>query len=164
MIRHSFRAFTLIETLITMLVTGILLLAVMDGMMIFFRLQLRKTETLIAVGRARDGYFRLRSLVAEADSITLASENDLFLRIWHVGNSSTLRLQDSALLYEIKDFQDSLMSKVAELRLVPNKMSDTVVVKLQSGLSISFPSGCHFRKRHNTTIENIEAGYDYEEK
>ena len=60
-INHTLRASTLVETLVMMLVAGIVFLAVMDGLTLFTRLQARRTETLLEIGRRRDGYFRVES-------------------------------------------------------------------------------------------------------
>ena len=57
------RGSTLVETLVMMLVAGIVFLTVMDGMTLFTRLQVRRAEALLAAVRKVDGYYRTLSLV-----------------------------------------------------------------------------------------------------
>lgn len=52
---RTFRASTLAETLVMMLVAGIVFLTVMDGLTLFSRLQAQRMEALTAAGRRIDG-------------------------------------------------------------------------------------------------------------
>lgn len=61
---RALRASTLVETLVMMLVAGIVFLTVMDGLTLFSRLQARRMEALTAAGRQREGYYRTVSLIS----------------------------------------------------------------------------------------------------
>lgn len=65
---RTFRASTLAETLVMMLVAGIVFLTVMDGLTLFSRLQAQRMEALTAAGRRIDGYYRVVWLSPRADS------------------------------------------------------------------------------------------------
>lgn len=67
------RASTLVETLVTMLVARIVLAAVMEGMTLFFRVQLGQVQSQYAAMRLHVGFNGLRTAVAVADSMRSAS-------------------------------------------------------------------------------------------
>ena len=60
---------TLAETLVMMIVAGVIFLSVMDGLTLFTRLQTQRAAALVENGRASEGYYRLENLIADADSI-----------------------------------------------------------------------------------------------
>ena len=60
---------TLAETLVMMIVAGVIFLSVMDGLTLFTRLQTQRAAALVENGRASEGYYRLVNLIADADSI-----------------------------------------------------------------------------------------------
>lgn len=157
-INHTLRASTLVETLVMMLVAGIVFLAVMDGLTLFTRLQARRTGTLLENGRCRDGYFRLESLAAGADSIRSGREG---VAVYYGGRHSVLILCDSALVYRSGEFRDTLMAGVARLRLSGSD-PDTLEVALAEGFTLRFPVELPPRKQYRRSLEEIEEGYDYE--
>lgn len=166
--RGNIRAFTLSETLVAMLVTGILLLAVMEGLGLFFRLQMRQTEALLAAGSDREGYYRTERLVAAADSVTdragrLSGETSL--RIWRGGRAGVLALGDSVLHYAEGSFRDTLLRGVAALRRTEGLAgADTVEVGFREGFTVRFVCAPSGRERHDRAVETIENGYGYEEE
>jgi hypothetical protein len=68
----SLQGWTLSETLIVMIVAGIVFLAVMDGMVLFGRYASRKTGQITGNMRLYEGYYLLRHIAAEADSVAAA--------------------------------------------------------------------------------------------
>lgn len=158
-INHTLRASTLVETLVMMLVTGVVFLAVMDGLTLFTRLQARRTGALLENGRRRDGYFRLESLAAGADSIRTGSGG---LDIFHRGRHSVLALCDSALVYRTGEFRDTLLTGAGGLRLSGTD-PDTLEVALAEGFTVQFPVQPPSGERYRRSLEEIEAGYGYEE-
>ena len=87
------RGSTLVETLVMMLVAGIVFLTVMDGMTLFTRLQVRRAEALLAAGRKVDGYYRTLSLITAADSVCPAAPE--WLTLYGGGRQAELILRDS---------------------------------------------------------------------
>lgn len=158
-LNHTLRGSTLVETLVMMLVAGVVFLAVMDGLTLFTRLQTRRAGALLENGRRRDGYFRLEALTAGADSIRAGREGvDIFCS----GRQSVLALCDSALVYRAGEFRDTLLSGVAGLRLSGTD-PDTLEVALAEGFALRFPVKILPRERYRRSLEEIEEGYDYEE-
>ena len=156
---HTLRGSTLVETLVMMLVAGIVFLAVMDGLTIFTRLQVRRAETLLENGRRRDGYFRLEALTAGADSICTGREGvDMFFG----GRQSVLALCDSSLVYRTGEFRDTLLADVAGLRLSGTD-PDTLEVALADGFTVRFPVESPPVELYRRSLAIIEEGYDYEE-
>ena len=156
-LNHTLRASTLVETLVMMLVAGIVF-AVMDGLTLFTRLQARRTGTLLENGRRRDGYFRLESLAASADSIRTGREG---VAVYYGSRESALALCDSALVYRSGEFRDTLLTGVAGLRL-SGSAPDTLEVALAEGFTLRFPVELPPREQYRRSLEEIEEGYDYE--
>lgn len=158
-LNHTLRGSTLVETLVMMLVAGVVFLAVMDGLTLFTRLQTRRAGVLLENGRRRDGYFRLEALTAGTDSICTGREG---VAVFCSGRQSVLALCDSALVYRTGEFQDTLLSGVAGLRLSGTD-PDTLEVALAEGFALRFPVKIPPRERYRRSLDEIEEGYDYEE-
>lgn len=149
---------TLVETLVMMLVAGIVFLSVMDGLTLFTRLQTRRAEALLEAGRQRDGYYRFIALVSGADSIL---PQDGGIGLYRAGRQSTLSLRDSALIYTAGDFRDTLMTGAGLLRLWEyDDRPDTVEVWF--GFQAKFPVGAS-RRMYGIAMDEIEKEYGCEE-
>lgn len=156
------RAFTLIETLVAMMVMGILMFAFMEGLRLYFRIQLRQTETLLAAEHERTGYFRLERLMSILDSIAIDPDDSSILRIWYSGKKAHLRHCDSMLLYEENEFTDTLMQRVIVFHLLPGSKADTLEVGFKTELKVRFVVVPPAQERHRISIEEIESGYGYD--
>lgn len=159
-LNHTLRASTMVETLVMMLVAGIVFLSVMDGLTLFTRLQIQRTGELFAAGRERDGYFRIVELLAAADSVRTDVGS---LEIYQSDRSSTLELRDSALIYRAGYFRDTLLTRIARLDLVQNSLQpDTVLIGFGNGYIAKFPL-LWPKRQYRITLDKIEDGYGYEE-
>lgn len=158
-INHTLQGSTLVETLVMMLVAGIVFLAVMDGLTLFTRLQARRTEALLTAGRQCDGYFRIESLVAGADSI-LTGHGEL--EIYRSGRRTVLSLCDSAVVYHSGDFRDTLLRDVMALGLSGDD-PDTLQIGLTRGFTVRFPVVFPVAEQYRRSLDKIENGYGYEE-
>lgn len=141
------------------LVAGIVFLAVMDGLTLFTRLQMRRAEALLLAGRLRDGYFRLEALTAGADSI-LAGRGEL--EIYSRGRQTALSLGDSAVVYRAGDFRDTLLRGVAAMRLSGDR-PDTLEVALTEGFTLRFAVRPPAAEVYRRSVDEIEEDYGYEE-
>lgn len=159
-LNHTLRASTLMETLVMMLVAGIVFLAVMDGLTLFTRLQARRVEALLENGRRRDGYFRLESLAAGADSILTGRGG---VDIFRGGRHSVLILCDSALVYHVGEFRDTLMAGVAGLELSGDE-PDTLEVAFADGFRVCFALKTPKGEQYGKSLDEVEDGYGYEEE
>ncbi|WP_295940256.1 hypothetical protein [uncultured Alistipes sp.] len=160
-LRLKLQGSTLVETLIMMLVAGVVFLTVMDGLMLFNRLQARRTETLLTSGRERDGYFRTVSLVSGADSIL--SPGPGRLEIYRKGQLAELSLRDSMLVCRIGEFRDTLLDRMGRLRLAEfSDGPDTVEIVFGAGFAAKFAVESP-AERYRMTLDEIEEGYGYEE-
>ncbi|WP_417171766.1 hypothetical protein [Alistipes putredinis] len=162
------RGSTLAETLVMMLVSGIVLLAVTEGLVLFFRLQIRQAETLFTAECVREGFYRTEWLVTFADSVTNDARGfgeDVSLRVWRNGCATSLRLSDSVLLYTDGGFRDTLLRNVSALRLMENEAGvNSVAIRCGTGLTARFHISATARERHRIKMEEIENGYGYKEE
>lgn len=157
----SLRGSTLAETLVMMLVAGIVFLAIMDGLTLFGRLQARRIETLTAAGRQTEGYYRAVSLISRADSILSAASG--CLELYCGGRRSELSLRDSSLVFSGGDFRDTLLPGVGTLRLeTGGSAPDTVTIGFADGFAAKFPVRSAARQ-YETALKEIEDNYVYEE-
>lgn len=158
-IKRKLRGSTLVETLMMMLVAGIVFLSVMDGLTLFTRLQTRRAGALLSAGRQRDGYFRLEALTARADSI-LAGRGGV--EIYRGGRQSLLSLGDSVVVYAAGAFRDTLLRGVAAMRLA-GEQPDTLEVAIAEGFTLRFAVRTPAAEVYRKALDEIEEGYDYEE-
>lgn len=160
-INRQLRASTLVETLVMMLVAGIVFLAVMEGMTLFSRLVARRTQALLGNGRQVEGYFRVGEMVARADSILIPGFGRL--EVWRAGRKSLLSLRDSALICQTGALCDTLLRGVGCLRLdAGNSGVDTVEIGLGGGFTARFTT-VYPALRYRIALEETEKGYGYEE-
>lgn len=152
---------TLVETLATMLVACIVLVAAMDGLMLFMRMQTRQAAALRMQGRQREGYRRLQELTEGADSILSPAAGQMDL--YHGGESSILSLRDSALVFYRGDFRDTLLREIGILRLekYPGR-PDTVTIGFGKGFMAKFPIRSAAR-HYDMALDEIEENYVYKE-
>lgn len=160
-IKQRLRASTLVETLVMMLVAGIIFLSVLDGLRLFTRLQVQRTEALLVAGGRTTAYYRMISLLADADSI--CSSEPGRLEFYRRGQPSELCLRDSALLFRRGAFCDTLFDGVGLLRLAQYETDpDTIEV----GLDVRFTAKFAVRSAaqlYASTMDEIEKNYGYEE-
>lgn len=158
-VNHMLRASTLVETLVTMLVAGIVFLAATEGLELVSRQQIRRAEALRTATARREGCQRLATLLLTADSLT---EEYGCLRIFRAGTTSTLALHDSMLLFTRGAFVDTLLNEVESLRLaVGETEADTLEIAVR-GRRLGFPILKSARLSYETAIAEIEKEYGYE--
>ena len=143
------RGSTLVETLVMMLVAGIVFLTVMDGMTLFTRLQARRAEALLAAGRRVDGHYRTLSLITAADSVCPAAPE--WLTLYGGGRQAELILRDSVLVYRAGAFLEKCPAA-----------PDTVQVGFGADFTAGFPVPAPARL-YRIVLDEIEEGYGYEE-
>lgn len=161
-IKDTLRGSTMVETLVMMLVAGIVFLAVMDGLTLFTRLQTQRIGALLETGRQREGFYRLETAIAAADSVRPVEGADE-LAIFRSGAAARLSLRDSALIWRRGEFCDTLLRQAGRLRLVEQgDFPDTLEVTTE-GYTIRFPVQFSAQEDYRTAIELLEAGYGYEE-
>ena len=107
------RASTLVETLVMMIVAGMVFLLVTEGLGMFKRLQGRLIAAMESDGRIREGVYRLESLAESADSMKRAGTGVI---VYRNGTEAMLRLSDSVLIYSRDDFVDTIMTGVERLK------------------------------------------------
>lgn len=152
---------TLAETLVMMLVAGIVFLTVMDGLTLFTRLQARRTEALLDAGRRTEGYYRFVSLITAADSIRSLGTGRLELSVG--GRCAQLLHSDQVVVYRVGTFRDTLLDGVSALRLAEyGSRPDTVEIGFREGFTARFAVQAPGRQ-YRAALEKIEEGYGYEE-
>ncbi len=161
-----------------MIVAGIVFLAVMDGMVLFNRYTQRKTGEITANMRLYEGYYLLRHIAAEADSVSVGEVAVTGFSMMESGRitlfregraTAELTETDSLLVARRVSRIDTLMTGVAELGLLETRDrtgADTIKVTLirhgGDPLTLSFPVVPATDRVAITTIEEREKPYIYE--
>lgn len=161
--RIQLQGSTLIETMIMMLITGILLLFIMDGMILFFKLQTRQLEMYFTTQYTKVSYYRVKHLFMTADSIFVDHSGGI--KIWHDGNNGMLSCQNSWLLYSEGTQIDTLFRNVAFMEYVSDDLFDTLMLQFttpETYIKVSrfVPSPIFYTR----VMDKIESGYQYERK
>ena len=156
---------TLAETLVMMIVAGVVFLSVMDGLTLFTRLQTQRTAALVENGRAADGYYRLENLIADADSICDEAGG---LVLFRSGQHGLLAIRDSILLYVAADYRDTLFRTAENLSRFKGESGqpDTVSVGVRMGkteLTIRVVTRPGREENYRMELNRIEEGYGYDE-
>ena len=159
------RGSTLAETLVMMIVAGIIFLSVMDGLRIFNRLLAQRMRMIEASERVTTGYYRLEALVAGADSLFMRNG---ILQLYCGADGPTLEMVDSALVCRRGAFCDTLLRPVDGLYPVSGNgiTADTVVVDycVSAGrFVLRFAAKKRMERQYRNSIGQIEDGYGYEE-
>ena len=155
---------TLAETLVMMIVAGIIFLSVMDGLTLFTHLQTQRAAALVENGRLADNYYRLETLVAGADSIC---DEPNRLVLFRSGVPGSFVVRDSTLLYVAADYRDTLFRPAENLLLLEGEdgRPDTVSVHIRTGgsaLTIRFAARHKREENYRMDLNRIEEGYGYD--
>lgn len=156
---------TLAETLVMMIVAGVIFLSVMDGLTLFTRLQTQRAAALVENGRAAEGYYRLENLIADADSICDEAGG---LVLFRSGQQGLLAIRDSILLYIAADYRDTLFRTAENLSRFKGESGqpDTVSVGVRMGkteLTIRVVTRPGRKENYRMELNRIEEGYGYDE-
>ena len=156
---------TLAETLVMMIVAGVVFLSGMDGLTLFTRLQTQRTAALVENGRAAEGYYRLENLIADADSICDEAGG---LVLFRSGQQGLLAIRDSILLYVAADYRDTLFRTAENLSRFKGESGqpDTVSVGVRMGkteLTIRVAARPGREENYRMELNRIEEGYGYDE-
>lgn len=156
---------TLAETLVMMIVAGVVFLSVMDGLTLFTRLQTQRAAALVENGRAAEGYYRLENLIADADSICNEAGG---LVLFRSGQQGLLAIRDSILLYVAADYRDTLFRAAENLWRIEGESGqpDTVSVCVRMGkteLTIRVATRPGREENYRMELNRIEEGYGYDE-
>lgn len=166
-VKHTLHGSTLAETLVMMLVAGIVFLAAMDALTLLSQIVARRTALIVDAGRQSDGIFRIGLLLSAADSVRTAEGGfgaDGRLHLYHAGRTTTLEAADSAVLFVAGQFRDTLLQRTGHMRLVRSRTdADTLEIDAQ-GRTLKFPLQRPARIRYETTIAEIENGYGYDDE
>ncbi len=159
---------TLSETLVMMIVAGVIFLAVMDGMVLFNRYTQRKTAEITANMSLYEGYYRLRHLTATADSIS--AENGHIRLYRQTSGLAELTENDSLLVARTGTMTDTLMSGRSGLRVSESRgrtgadsLCLTITESAGGHLNISFPVKPPVDRQIMENLREQEKQYAYEE-
>lgn len=155
--KSELRASTLVELLVTMIVAGITILAVMDGLNLIARLHTERTRRLHSFGERIEGLYRLDELIEYADSL-VRGEYEV-AEIWEDGRRKGLFSCDSLLICRIENFSDTLLHEIAGIRM----SADSLFVDISDTLTLSFPMPVAKTTAYNRRIDLIERNFGYEE-
>jgi Tfp pilus assembly protein PilE len=160
------QGWTLTETLVMMIVAGVVFLAVMDGLVLFNRYTQQKTALITANIRLYEGYYHLRHLTATADSIAVGNG---YVRLYRGDNIFTDLVEiDSMLIARTGAMADTLMQRIFDLRKSENRSETdslclTMTVAAGNRLYISFPIKSSAEEQIIESLREQENRYRYEE-
>jgi hypothetical protein len=154
----SLQGWTLSETLVMMIVAGIVFVSVMDGITLFNRYASLKTRQIVGNMRLWEGYYLLRDLTAAADSVSI--EGARVMLFCDYEPVADLFETDSLLMALHGPRTDTLMSGISELTLA----ADTVRVTIRNTMIISFPVTPPKQKmiQENLFLKEEPYNYDYD--
>lgn len=165
-VKHTLRGSTLAETLVMMLVTGIVFLATMEALTLVSRLVARRAAVLVEAGRQRDGIFRLGQLLTTADSVRSGEgggDAGECMYLYRAGGETTLTTRDSAVLYVAGEFRDTLLRRVGHMRLLRcDAAADTLEIDVE-GHMLKLPVLRPAWESYGRRIAEIEKDHGYEE-
>ena len=164
--KHTLRGSTLAETLVMMLVAGIVFLAAMEALTLVSQLVARRTAVLVEAGRQRDGIFRLGQLLVTADSVRGAeggADAGGCMYLYRAGGETTLTTRDSAAVFVAGEFRDTLLRRVGHMQLLRcDAAADTLEIDIE-GHMLKLPVLRHARESYGRRIAEIEKDHGYEE-
>lgn len=164
--KHTLRGSTLAETLVMMLVAGIVFLAAMEALTLVSQLVARRTAVLVEAGRQRDGIFRLGQLLVTADSVRGAeggADAGECMYLYRAGGETTLTTCDSAAVFVAGEFRDTLLRRVGHMRLLRcDAAADTLEIDVGSHM-LKLPVLRPARESYERRIAEIEKDHGYEE-
>lgn len=165
-VKHTLRGSTLAETLVMMLVAGIVFLAVMEALTLVSQLVARRTAVLVEAGRQRDGIFRLGQLLVTADSVRSGEgggDAGECMYLYRAGGETTLTTRDSATVFVAGEFRDTLLRRVGHMRLLRcDAAADTLEIDVE-GHMLKLPVLRPARESYGRRIAEIEKDHGYEE-
>ena len=165
-VKHTLHGSTLAETLVMMLVAGIVFLVAMEDLTLLSQLVARRTAVLVEAGRQRDGIFRIGQLLAAADSIRgAAGEADAgeCMYLYRAGGETTLTTRDSAAVFVAGEFRDTLLRRVGHMRLLRcDAAADTLEIDVGRHM-LKLPVLRPARESYERRIAEIEKDHGYEE-
>jgi len=165
-VKHTLRGSTLTETLVVMLVAGIVFLSAMEALTLVSQLVARRTAVLVEAGRQRDGIFRLGQLLVTADSVRGAeggADAGECMYLYRAGGETTLTTRDSAAVFVAGEFRDTLLRRVGHMRLLRcDTAADTLEIDVE-GHMLKLPVLRHARESYGRRIAEIEKDHGYEE-
>lgn len=159
------RGSTLAETLVMMLVAGIVFLAAMEALTLVSRLVARRAAVLVEAGRQRDGIFRLGQLLTTADSVRGAAGGGTgeLLYLYRAGGETTLTTRDSAAVFVAGEFRDTLLRRVGHMQLLRcDAAADTLEIDVGSHM-LKLPVLRPAWESYGRRIAEIEKDHGYEE-
>lgn len=164
-VKHTLRGSTLAETLVVMLVTGIVFLAAMEALTLVSRLVARRAAVLVEAGRQRDGIFRLGSC-SQRPTASAARGRSRRRRVYaplSCRSETTLTTRDSAAVFVAGEFRDTLLRRVGHMQLLRcDAAADTLEVDV-GGHMLKLPVLRPARESYGRRIAEIEKDHGYEE-
>ena len=160
--KHTLRGSTLAETLVMMLVAGIVFLAAMEALTLVSRLVARRAAVLVEAGRQRAGIFRLGQLLTTADSVRGAAGGGTgeLLYLYRAGGETT---RDSAAVFVAGEFRDTLLRRVGHMQLLRcDAAADTLEIDVGSHM-LKLPVLRPAWESYGRRIAEIEKDHGYEE-
>ncbi len=152
----SLRASTLVELMVTMIVAGITILIVMNGLDLLVSMYSERIRYLRSFGERVENFYRLDELICYADSIDCGQYGKV--TIWKNNRQADVSVCDSSLICRKYNFCDTLIHKVVGLRM----SSDSILIDMANKRTLSFPVPVPATTGYMCKIDSIECNFKYE--
>lgn len=161
-------ASTLVEMLVVIIISGILFIALFDGVDLVKRYTGRLSKTLTSGNSLLDGFQRLDYLFQKSDSIQ--AKEGIFCFYWGGQQQAIVEIRDSLLCCTRTEQLDTLFRGVLSTRVIPVKGNLALVDSLgvyfvYKGKTIYFPFGLvkRFERESENAIKELEDTYNVDD-
>lgn len=164
-LRAAKKAFTLAETLVVMVISGIVLVSVLDGFMLFEKFRSRISGNMARSSAAMEDYFLLGRLFHSSDSITGSGGNLEFYTKGH--KSLTLEIEEPLIILKnAAGKQDTLSVGLTAYRIAYSVNNPGRVDSLLLGVdtvAVSFGARLRAEEKAVMEAERLEKEYAKDE-
>lgn len=165
---NCIKAFTLVELLTVIIIAGIILLGITEGLSLIQRFVVSKQSQITKNIDIYDAYSRIESIIGNSDSVAISESNNL---MFYSNNNyrSEIYKEESFLIITFETASDTVLQNISALNLIKSDysyVSDTVAVYILYEDTINvcwkFTVPVVEEKIFSATVEDMEKDYFYD--
>jgi prepilin-type N-terminal cleavage/methylation domain-containing protein len=161
------KAFTLTELLVVMIIAGIIMLSIMEGFNLVYRITFNKQTQIVENMDIYDAYYHLENIINNSDSV-IAGYNDNLTFYTDNGYHSSMYKENNFLIISFAGINDTVLKNISELKLIEtglNYIPDTVAINIAykdtATASWKFTVPVSGEKIFNQTMDENEKDHIY---
>lgn len=164
--RLHLQAMTMPELLVVMVLSGIIVLSVMDGLSMTLRMSARIIDRIEQANKLCSDYAAMEALLFDADSVLCEQGG---IRVYSARGDATIVSLDTLTVVQSALGSDIIFgtnSRLVWRKATSAAESDTITIRLLShgrDYIFSFAARQHDNDLRRETIESAEAKYQYDE-